>query len=886
MKTLTAEFQTRRDSETARNVIRRVKLIALNDRSENDITAYVKEDYDESGGISNVHISEITKRIEAGLNEFLPSEVSVEVSDEDIFFKSDDSGLFDPDQLSGGYQLTIEVGFDDLDGAPEYILMFDGKVDPDTIFRRERETVEFTAHSWLKNAERFNAEEIADAGNPPLKNITGVTVWQTPGYTGGYTGAKTLVCGSDTGKFLQYGGGEKHYFASNETEVRLWDATRENYITVNVVFNSLPYGNETDNFTVIRYDDYLRPCYWYEHKTLKFIVGKVYDKLGITTQDINVNEINSGTEKEFMYFNKFFTAYTGSNSKITAQKVVDYNAETDVIQMLFWVEVAKGDRNCLYHIEFDIENKTHTTTLLKYEAAYRGLKFLYFNGRTWTITGKEIGDFDLITSGNDVRWGAKHLYELAADWKSITHEETLSEDYPDPDPDSDDDWHFHLGYSATDYHDYQTMYIMQQKKVGGTYSLIWREFNGSTHNWVDKKTLEIGGDTALVADDYADGMYNTAGHFWYVYGARRISGIHVLQIYAYDLDNDDFEPIQGWSGVNYKLVWSKNTFDPSTTYKLYMKYYNGSAYVNFWVHNDGTYTQITNNNIQYAGFNRQKNKFFSCWFKDSYDFYYIARMKASTGSMYNFVELKKIDPDYTTEITAPKIYKYVDDYDCYFAGLCIDSRDNGIIPYIYAPNVQSTIKEANFTGMNCRQGLAKLAEGYLCVVDIYEKTKARFYYRETELGSDSIDTSDYLEQPQVPYWENWYDGVIVENTKYNLRWRYGSTDFDSRVLHIDNPFISEGTGAIVAKWLYNFFNQFKKFPRVDGSFHIESELIDKMALTLRDKDGNSFWAFNSLVYETSFDPSTNIMHLQLLEIQGSTVHETIIIPMGNKFIAN
>jgi len=304
----------------------------------------------------------------------------------------------------------------------------------------------------------------------------------------------------------------------------------------------------------------------------------------------------------------------------------------------------------------------------------------------------------------------------------------------------------------------------------------------------------------------------------------------------------------------------------------------------------GVYTFFDDPSIawrnRYFGTNHpEKNKLFTSWFVDSNGFWWIKKYDAQNPSDFASENDERLISEYDGIISAPMIYEEVG-AEHHYCGCLIDKNVFAIVPYVYTSQAMATIRIADFTGMNCRQALTKLSEGYLDTIDIHEYDKARIYFRETFLGAGTLDWTKYRFTPKIEYWKNYCDGIIIENSKRNLRHRIGNTDYDAKVLRVDNSFISQGTIEVVAKWYYAFFNAWRRIITVEVPFYVEVELMDKITITLRKTDGTVYETLNTIVYETSFDPSptkdtTHDMTLKLLEIDGTTIHTPRLIKVPN-----
>lgn len=887
MKVLTDGFQTKRNLLNVYGVWKKIELIELSSGLTTDITEYV----------TNIGVNE--HRLEDLLNEPIVAILFITVKDKPFqeypFFTSGGTtGLFDKitSAAISGYQVKITTG---ITGEADIILVFDGELDVDTIDRFEREKIEFSVNGWLKEADDYNAEEIADPDNPPFRNICGITFVSATGYTG----AKEMKYGIEGATpYLQYENGEKIliYSAVNPgSPLTLWDAVEENSITIN--YGTLPTESKSDKFTIINHLGSLWACRWYENIKLETIVGYLFDHLGITTQDINVREIETGTDKHFVYLTPFFTDTVTSDMEISAVKVVNYDVPTKTITMLIGIQEQLDADGSLWKIDIDLVNWTYTKTELVSFHTGKVLKLLYFNGRTWAIRGLRVS-YEPLFAGLSYRWYATKLYRLAANWASIDRTVTVPNNVPSPDVATDMTWDILLGNTCSCNDTTQDMYALRQYRIAGILSVDLVKYNDAgLGGWIVVKVgMEEGsGQTQILADDYGTFAEQQANDYFY-YGCRWFFPSDRQYVVKYDITGNAFVFSHqcNQDGVETKcmnFVWEKKAGNECY---VFMKYLEKNdlfvyEYANWWFRDDGTFF-ITYDKKWQPVYNRKylysnqtiREKYYTQWYINDSGQWFIQAINAENGLDTYMETVDFLHYGYEGITSAPQIFKQgVADSNHHFAGCLVDTNTFAIVPYVYTDEALSTVHIADFTGYSCRDALKYLAEANLDVLDIYERDKARFYYRETNLGSTTFNYDIYKKQPQIELWVNRYDGIVIENSGENLRWRFGNTDYGANVLKIDNRFISEGIGGIVGLWMYDFFNTIKRIVTLEVPYWVEMELMDKVALTLRDMTGGAFWNFNTLVYEMSFDISsmkdTSMMvNLKLLEIGGTILHAQIV----------
>jgi len=882
MKAASVAFKTARDLQTVTGTIRLCKIYAGVPvfASETDITLLLEQN----------SISLITNRIERNLNEFQPSTVSIRCYNDGTFLNSAGTGLFDPTQLGTPYQCKIWVGLTGIDfinPATPNALMFDGKIDPKSIKRNDRNTIEFSVYGWLKNAEEHNAEEIANKDSPPFRNITGLSFVSITDHPGA-KGAKQMdyTFDSDGNKWLSFDGGELVQI-TGDGNYDLVDSIKENRITVLTDFSEMPADNQTDYFTVIPDAGNLIACYWWENIKLETIVSKLFDKISVTTQDIDVRELETGLEKQFIYLASIIPPQTSNQAKVTCMRVVSYNAGTHEITLLVGLEVLENNYNYAYKLVIDVDDPSSYTyvRIPTAEIVGRFCQIAYFNGRYWLISGNQI---DYYVSGGETyrHWYTRRLDRLAVNLESVDKTVVV------PLINGVNVKHWHLAYSFSGDEANSYIYSIRVEYAvppGSWYVRLWK-YEDTTTTWspafLPLGTLEVNElceNHGIYCKQKIGGIVKEL--FYYVMRERSdVTAVHIKYRNITDSVNVLLSSLVGdeTTGRTKEITWKERAPNmknevwltyfkgADSTYKLYRLYaptiitYNmGTLYAKRYLHrNDILDTQYCGWSIGWA------NK----WQIESWSPTLGSKITETLGLMSS----------YDGELIAPQIYKEISPLNFEYCGFVSDGVT--LTPFIFKGDSLPTIRLADFTGYSVRTALTKLAEGYLDTVDIYEIDKARFYYRETFNGADAFDWDFYRHTPTIEQWSNFCDGVIVENSREKIRARVGNTGYGAKVIKIDNRFISEGTAHPVAQWMFNFFNRHRRIITVKTPFYVEVELMDKVTITLRNADGTLYEAIDTIVYETSFDPSpvkdsTHDMTLRLLEIQGTEIHIPILIPV-------
>jgi len=903
MRTPAAPWIAARDAETVVGVIQTVALYNIAGVGI-PITQYLHKQ----------GISLVTKRIEQGLSEFQPASVSLVLDNNDTFFDSGGTGIFDAVNISQGYQIIIHIGIDGVDFINPAIpncFIFDGKLYVDSVKKEGLEKIQVTVHGWLKDAETYNAEEIADPNNPPFKYISGLAFVSATGHTG----AKQMVYGiEDSIKYLEYEGGEREYLYSPGvpgSPLELWDSVKENSITVNYTIGAMPTEGQTDYFTIINLAGVKHACYWYENIKLEDIVSHVYDHIGVTNQDIDVREIETGiTDKHFIYFTPFFTDTVTSDMKITAIKVVKYLDPN--ITLLIGIEEEKGVNNSIYRIIMNTSTWTYTSVKL-FATIYRVAKFVYANARTWVILAEAI-DFDGVFAGLGERWVAKQLRELKVDWSGFDDVDNFINDMPAPNPGADTIWDIAFANTCSALNHSTKIYFIRQYRVGPTaYQMSLESYDCVANVFaVEEPVLRLtpGGSWDLISEDYGTVAWQGAGpNEVYYWAANQFGSIPHMWLARYNIttntDEMRLEPtLPMYDNIDTKVLdmrWERVGAVEYAHIKLHAREpaFGQWRYQDWWFLKDAVpphevlYDALSDTwHGRYFDTNHPvKNQYLTSWFVDSSkgNQWFIKRYNGRDPSDYAVESSEALIPEYEGIITAPMIYKDVAG-EFHYCGCLIDTGSYQIVPYIYTSGALATVRIADFTGYSCRDALKYLAEAYLDYHDIHERDSGRFYYRETNLGAGTLDENicikdrDGYSKTKIEYWENWCDGVIVENSRRDLRYKLGNTSFGARVIHIDNRFLSEQTCKFVAEWYWEFFKMRRRLITVEVKMFIEPELMDKITLTLRKRDGTVYEVIDCLIYEISVYPSPDAANsfnvtLKLLEIDGVVIHETRLVQL-------
>lgn len=123
------------------------KIYLTKNGTTHEITSYLRHD----------GLGQITHQLERDLNEFVADDVTVICINDDVFFNSDKTGLFD--DLSSEIVCRIDLG---LEFATDTVEYFEGWIDAQSVKRVGSRMVQFRAKGYLEKHELYNAEEIKD----------------------------------------------------------------------------------------------------------------------------------------------------------------------------------------------------------------------------------------------------------------------------------------------------------------------------------------------------------------------------------------------------------------------------------------------------------------------------------------------------------------------------------------------------------------------------------------------------------------------------------------------------------------------------------------------------------------------------------------------------
>lgn len=687
------------------------------------------------------------------------------------YFFNYGEGYFD--DLSDRIRCEIYVGFDNCD---DEIKIFDGFIIPETVKRLNKNEFEFTCRSWEKYLEEFDAQLIADNTNSPIKNITNLSleseVW------GGITGVYTLKYFFDkiTGKRqVQYDDGEKvhltqknhQYMVSNKYPS---DNPRHQTIRVTTPSNldDLLEEDEEDTIVVLRNEGgTLVAGYWYENIHLKKLVSYLFDKAGITTQDIDVKDIPQTTgEKAFRTYNTF----TESN---------DMKGCVYLGNNLFVFVTQKS----VYRIK-----KTETEELDYEELQHMGSEDLhnifYREGYCWIIR-EDSGTFKLwkveITEDSFTSISQTTLTGLV-DGKHCTIHPKENKIY----------WAYNSGG------------LVKYRYIELGNLQISNEVNTGIGTTLCSESRVISSGNSLY-------FWGETGSYYYF---RRYDFVNDNKYeITYTTTNQDFH-IMGYS-VTYGMLFATYRGIADNILVCYTQSSDSATY--HTIPDSARFVTMLNSPYLYdtdpvLGFLDTDHQFIMC-----------------TGAGDTGYSILASGSDGLQQTPTDGFVIFNFDNIRLFGIAKVDSSN--LIGWQWSNLISPYVKKANFKDFTIRDALNDLAKNFLCTWELIAKDSGRFRFREFNLGSFKMPKSLYQQDSDIfMWWEHYYDGIKIMGIN-DMIFEKGQKTFDAKILSIDSRYIDDSTGDMIANWFLNFFNIPRKMYKITGVFLPHLELLDLVKLT-------------------------------------------------------
>lgn len=839
------------------------------------------------------YIADITtaeQRIEDRFNEFIPTTTTFVVTDHwnqdhHFFTQGETEGIFDKllKATVQGYRIFIQEG---ITGERDEVTVFDAEVDIESVTRISRSKVEFTATGWLRDADRHDASVVADKDNPPFTKVIGLTVDYSVQGVSGSPGGKNIEISGEIGeglaahKLVSYCGGKEVMLPKypGTGTIVCPEPNYKGWIKLICDYSATPDRREKDYFAVIEDAGGLLACGWWQNRSIDFLVNKLCNQWwgeGIGTRDINVQEIGGGVQqKMFVYLPPIYETGERLDVKITASKIIEYDDTTKEITMLVAVEWKKEVNNRLYKVIFNVETQERSVLELEAVPYLSRIAGIYeTDGRWWILVGrKRVGLIE------EEEWYATYFLRLDLALTQIDFTRTIPYDHTLP------AYHYNL-YSFKEVNGSDDFFCIRQEAAAGmVYTIKSYLYDIVLDTWSSGGTMC---DEAYAYNRGTWAQLNGGSQQYYYYACKKQDNGTINQttsyVMAYIITESTNYEIKTFASVLGTVVsdlhWNQRASGSPNSVFLKIQY--GDAHWAYWLYKTDCVPVANGDLIRFFGSNNEDDEIYTSWQLED-DLWRLMFFYGTTYQGGNVQTEDFLQSGYFPNIDNPKIFKINERGDYFYCGFVTD-KSNRVVPFLYimGTTIASTVKEFETTDWSIKDALKYLAQGYLCYVYIPGWQKIRFYFRKRYGGT--ITLTDYKKQPRMKIWKNWADGIHIENSKYGLSEKRGGTFYKSKVFHIDNRLTSENSIGLVADWHYNFLcveGRRKDF-FVDVPFLIETEPMDKVIITLYDKDGNTFWTKDTIVYEASHVPwprkSDSLMvNLKLLEIEGEApIHELI-----------
>lgn len=175
----------------------------------------------------------------------------------------------------------------------------------------------------------------------------------------------------------------------------------------------------------------------------------------------------------------------------------------------------------------------------------------------------------------------------------------------------------------------------------------------------------------------------------------------------------------------------------------------------------------------------------------------------------------------------------------------------------------------DYTGWNVREALDNLALVYGCIWRRTERDTAMFVHRNYIGTTGVLDLDTDLYNPKYEYKiSRGLDGVHVENTAMPVE-AYSVGYIDGFNTSFNNQLLRNQCKQCYwsAEENYSFQRYNKRIFRIPAFFLLELEPLDRVNLTLRDKDGNLDETIFTQFTGTEYDDTNKITRIKLEERQ-------------------
>jgi hypothetical protein len=218
-----------------------------------------------------------------------------------------------------------------------------------------------------------------------------------------------------------------------------------------------------------------------------------------------------------------------------------------------------------------------------------------------------------------------------------------------------------------------------------------------------------------------------------------------------------------------------------------------------------------------------------------------------------------------------KINSYpVLDYPGGYIGVSVAGYSNTLIVWTLTNVGKNILHLADFSDLNVREAINKIAEVSICYWKRPERDIGKFISRSNIVDTYTLENSEYKKDYLIKNLKA-YIGVEVKNDLHpQYKFRYPATfnAEEGEALKIENRFVYPINGYTVAKIAGDWFSQIRRKITLNGFYLIELEELDKIELKLYNVDASPEEQIDSVLVKASYDDKTKMVILQIVELEG------------------
>lgn len=759
----------------------------------------------------------------------------------------------------------------------DWLTLFDGKIQ--STHRKGRNTRIMSAQTWEKEFEQHNAELVFDTENMACKNITGVGIISI---TGGQPGQKTFFYKykqDDTGDLFefQYENGVS-VIVEGTQYINLYNETKEQILRIYFDATEALKEDAEDTFIVSQdLSDIGQP---YQAIDVATIISKLFDTstIEILNRTIDVNDTTLLlSTSQFLYFHK---THFGITSGEDAFASIDNRTVSDDKIFVFHKSVFSYTWN-KNNLSFSKTLKFHTYTYLpstkfveKILTDTFGNRYLICVGWIEGIEKNEWSSREYVcccgviktdSDGNYIEhWDDATLADSGYMWISMGHSVLLAKSFHWSQPNV-----LCFGFLK------ETTPI-----IGYSDGVYGAAFNTNTGTFIDKAFADM-----FYTSEQGQGMCILAGTgsvsgFWFVNFSSadsnaklnyKIAGgaIYPFTIPAMDYASDD---IFGQFSYNQSLIEGGNSnwclYSKSKTASEVKRQFQLTFQSDdpFTMPSE-TWSEIVLENVQNDDYIYHPSYAYGWRLDDDNNKESIVKVSIPTKG-----ELPVIENLYTGFLGSEyKIHsRPIYDSPYGWIGVATAGFSNTLIVWTITNVGRNIIQIADFSDLNVREAINKIAEVSICYWKRPERDTAKFISRGNIVDTFTLENSEYKKDYAI-HNSKAYIGVEVKNDLHpEYKYRYPDTfnDEEGEVLKIENRFIFSINGYVVAKTLGDWFMQIRKEATVEGFLLMELEELDKIEFKLYNVDGSPDIQIDSVLVKASFDDNTKKVILTMIELEG------------------